>query len=129
MEPIDGYDRAEIAGITFTRAMHHQAAQAKTCTVMVKAGQGCVAIGQVRLFSRWLPPWASMSRDWVDWVADVQWYGMPRVKMSSCAMLRRSPEHFRVMWAVISAWLRRVSLAMLPWCQIFGVMIGDHVLD
>ena len=71
---VDGFDRADIAGVTFSCARQQQSAKAKGSTVMVRLGPGEWAVGQVRLFMRWLPPWATSQEDALE-LADVQWFG------------------------------------------------------
>ena len=87
-DPVDGFDRAAVAGISFTRAGHGRSSAganpARTCTVMVRAGQGRLAVGQVRLFFKWLPPWSSSEQDVVE-IADVQWYEGKGVNGDLCS--------------------------------------------
>lgn len=82
-EPVEAYDRAEVAGVKFTCAPHQKKARAKTCIVMVRAGEGCMAVGQVRVFIKWLPPWAVNPDEALE-LADVQWYGAKGVNAELC---------------------------------------------
>ena len=109
---VDGFDHAEVAGITFTRAGHAQQASkpggAKTCTVkcMVWARSGQFAVGQARLFIKWLLPWAASSDDVVE-TADVQLYERKGVKAELCSgELRKSPEHCGMIQQATLFWLK-----------------------
>lgn len=74
---VTGFDRAEVAGVPFACERIQKSTQAKICTVMVRVQQGGFAVGQVRLFFRWDPPWSTpaTSKQHELEVADVQWYG------------------------------------------------------
>ena len=67
-------DRADIAGVPFACKHIQRRAKAKSCTAMVSCGDGTVAVGQIRSFIRFMPPWAELAADCLE-IADVQWYG------------------------------------------------------
>ena len=73
----DVFDRAEISGVNFACEQMQSRAKAKSCTAMVRTpadDENRIAIGEIRSFLRWLPPWGSEPEDALD-IADVQWYG------------------------------------------------------
>ena len=50
-EPVPGCDRAEVAGITYMYAKEQKPGGARTCTVMVWAGEGRFAVDTSKAFS------------------------------------------------------------------------------
>ena len=86
-------DRADIGGVRFTSARVQERAAGKHCTIAVTF-DNFVAVGQVRSFMKWQPPWGRTEHDRIE-VADVQWY-KPRGRNSR---LHRAPQ---VTWAFSS---------------------------
>lgn len=79
-EPVIGFDQASIAGVDFACFSHEKDLKGKRCTIMVRAGLGRLAVGQIRLLMEWLPPWKGEPVE----VVDVQWYGSKGTNAELC---------------------------------------------
>ena len=123
----DKTERAEIAGISFTRAGHGQSG-AQACAsahckpaVMVWAWQGRLALEPPRSFLQVAAAMASCEHDVVE-IADVQWCEGKRVNVKLCSAMQVTNTFFTLC-------IRQPLPCECPWksvgYHIYSVLSGD----